>query len=490
MSQTISKSTVTKNYSSAILTVACREQLELLQDFINRKLSVQKELKCGIIEIGDATNELAMIETKERKLIKQLALQAHVKEDGTPRKIKYIESKGLYSTLMPDKTPITAKTEDKLYVKLCEAYGLSISDYSFEGFFNAALEEKSKTDNNNESTISHYKFDYNRFISKDLAKMDIRKITTILLKEYTQKLVNDLHPKKKAFYKYKGVLNLVFDYALEHNIIATNPVAGVKNSLYYKSCDNTPDKPENKILSSDEIQLVIATVRKYMKRKRYNGYFINGYAILFSIETGMRAGELPSLKWSDITDGCIHIHTQQLHRIKEGTKGSHDYYFADWTKNEKGVSKGGRKFPLTQKIKDILDELKALQASLGIQSEYVFCHENGEWIKTDAYETCLRRMLSSLGFSVTNNHAFRMSLNSNVFIGRLNMVVTERARLLGHSVETNLKNYSFAGKDNMDELCSILDGDLKNEVSPRSHLNVIDFEQRKSLRTTNSQAFQ
>ena len=94
----------------------------------------------------------------------------------------------------------------------------------------------------------------------------------------------------------------------------------------------------------------------------------------------------------------------------------------------------------------------------------MFCHKNGEWIKTDAYETCLRRLMSGLGYNVTNNHSFRMSLNSNVFIGKYGLPATERARLLGHSVETNLRYYSFAGKDSLDDICAILNEEI--EVSP------------------------
>jgi hypothetical protein len=62
-----------------------------------------------------------------------------------------------------------------------------------------------------------------------------------------------------------------------------------------------------------------------------------------------------------------------------------------------------------------------------------------------------------LGFQVTNNHAFRMSLNSNVFIP-LGIPVTERARLLGHSVETNEKYYSYARKNSMQDICALLNG--------------------------------
>jgi hypothetical protein len=117
----------------------------------------------------------------------------------------------------------------------------------------------------------------------------------------------------------------------------------------------------------------------------------------------------------------------------------------------------------------------------------VFCHKNGEWIKTDAYETCLRRLMSGLEYDVTNNHSFRMSLNSNVFIGEYGLPVTERARLLGHSVETNLRYYSFAGKDSLDDICAMLNGEI--EVSPGSHQNIVTFTNEKSSRTAYSRAF-
>ena len=118
----------------------------------------------------------------------------------------------------------------------------------------------------------------------------------------------------------------------------------------------------------------------------------------------------------------------------------------------------GRHFPLTKKIKSILHMLKEKQKALKINSEYIFCHENGDWIKTTAYQTCLRRLCRNVlgNDAITNNHAFRMSLNSNVFIP-LGIPVTERARMLGHSVKTNLDYYSKAGKDNIEEICALLD---------------------------------
>lgn len=67
-------------------------------------------------------------------------------------------------------------------------------------------------------------------------------------------------------------------------------------------------------MSPDEIESLKAEVRKRMTMKKYGSYYINGYAMLFAIETGVRVGELCALKWEDITANSIHIHSQQLNK--------------------------------------------------------------------------------------------------------------------------------------------------------------------------------
>ena len=103
-------------------------------------------------------------------------------------------------------------------------------------------------------------------------------------------------------------------------------------------------------------------------------------------------------------------------------------------------------------------------------------------------------MLKSLGLEVTNNHAFRMSLNSNKLIP-LGLTPVERAQLLGHSVETNLKHYTYSMKDNLEHLREVLsanDYDVQDDddlVIP-SHPMVIQFPTKKeSPESTKLKAF-
>nr|MCR5311683.1 site-specific integrase [Lachnospiraceae bacterium] len=180
-------------------------------------------------------------------------------------------------------------------------------------------------------------------------------------------------------------------------------------------------------------------------------------------------------KWSDIEERSIHIHSQQLARKVRGGK---EYYLVPYTKNEKGESEDGRDYPLTRKLKELLLEIRNKQRTLGIDSEFIFCHEDGDWIKTDAYITFLRRLCQSKGFKVTNNHALRMSLNSNVLIP-MGISPADRAAMLGHSIETNLKYYSFAQKGYIDSVRAILDS-ADEQGTPGDPTNLIFFEKQKA----------
>lgn len=67
-----------------------------------------------------------------------------------------------------------------------------------------------------------------------------------------------------------------------------------------------------------------------------------------------------------------------------------------------------------------------------------------------------------------------MSLNSNVLIP-LNIKVTERAYLLGHSVEINERYYSHMRTENLD----VIKDQLNGSFTQRSRRKLIKFEKKK-----------
>jgi len=195
--------------------IALEETRSVLHDLEIQKKSIKKQLECGIINSVDASQEEENIMTKERKLKKQLVSAVHVTKDGQPRKIEYKDSKGLYMTILPDKKKIYGKTEEILIDKLFDYYGLAISDVSIAGVFELALAEKQTTQNVNPETIKRDRQTFNRFIISDFGARDIREISKVELRTYTQEMVQRIHPIETAFKAFKSYIclcNGVRDY--------------------------------------------------------------------------------------------------------------------------------------------------------------------------------------------------------------------------------------------------------------------------------------
>nr|MCR4648025.1 hypothetical protein [Lachnospiraceae bacterium] len=178
------------------------ELINQLQCLQQSELSINDELRCGILNPVDALTKRTMIKEKERSTIKELALKVHVTDSGKPRKITYQESKGLWYTILPGKKKIYSTSEDGLYEKIVESYGLYSFGNTFSYVFRCALKEKRDTENPKEATLDKYKQNYKKFITKELASQEVEKITRQDLMAYTQKMVKTLHPKKKAYLEY------------------------------------------------------------------------------------------------------------------------------------------------------------------------------------------------------------------------------------------------------------------------------------------------
>ena len=448
--------------------------------------SLQNQYTLGIINKADIMIYDDMISRKEYNLKKRLVDGVHLTSKNKPRSISFYDkpygsyTDGHWYSRVEGNKMFRSATKEGLYYKLFDFYFGELEAFTVSDIFEKALAEKKDTENPKDGTIRRYRFEFERYFTDEFQKRDIQKITDTELKTYTQNLVNTQSMTDKRFLSYKGILNLIFGYAHMNGIITANPVIKIRNQVYLKSCDCVKADSDEKILTPEEIQMLIDTTQIRADKK----YYVYHYAMKFSSLTGTRIGELCSLKWTDINFDAeeIHIHTQQLTNM---VNGHYEYYEVPYTKNERGISKGGRIFPLTDDLIFLLNELIEVQNKEDIHSEYVFCHEDGRWINTKEYDSFFRKLCNKCGLNVCNNHALRMSLNSNVLIP-MGISVTDRAKLLGHSVETNLRNYSFARKDYIDNAREILNSAYNSDkVTVCNTCNTIPFRQQKSPQTAN-----
>lgn len=91
----------------------------------------------------------------------------------------------------------------------------------------------------------------------------------------------------------------------------------------------------------------------------------------------------------------------------------------------------------------------ALAFNLPGKSDYLF-HKNGKMISKDSYLQNLRRRCQRLGITTTNNHAFRMAVNSRLI--DLGFSASDRALILGHQVQTNESHYSLTDRRRLNSI--------------------------------------
>lgn len=393
------------------------------------------------------------------------------------------------STKSEGRRKIKARTEEAVVEKAFEYLRSQFyeenrkkkSEATFEEFFEEGLRAK-RLDNVSDETLRKYRADYNRFIKIDGCKLNkpVKSITTEDVKEHTINLLKEKKLNRKAYMSYKGVLNLAFNAAKKDGVILTLPTDDMKNSNYVDLYSNDtprvradgssrPSGTDGKIFTKEEVEAIVAEARNSIDKEKYSYY---SYAVIISAMTGMRTAELMALKWSDVyfESGLIRVGSQQLVTRKNGKRVYED---KPWTKDTKHKNDGMPKqrwIPLYEELEEVLNELKERQEELGIESKYVICRENGDWARTKGYEEHLESLCIRLGYEITNNHALRMSFNTNVLDKELKLHVQERAKIMGHSKETNLNYYTFEDKDYLNEIRNALSREnrAKREIVPKS----------------------
>lgn len=390
-----------------------------------KKLNIEdfrKAIECGIIDEAYVRERIENM--KREQILEQHSYKITQGKDGNWR--TYVKD----STKPSGCRLIKKSTEKKLQDELVKYYGeqknkaLTFKDVYFQW---REVQEKLVTDN----TAYKYDTDYNRFL-KDSAfeQLPIARITEDIIKVFFHDSIKQNNLTKGAFKKLYGYVNNTFAKAYREKIIIENPMIHFVCKQFYTYCEEV-DKPiEKQIFSEEEENLILEKLHsEYVSKPNY----MPNYAVEFASLTGMRVGEIVALKWEDIhTEGKLsYFVINKSEKYNRKTKE----YFIDKTKNKKI-----RKFPIDDKIKRFLFEVKKVQFKYGFYGEWVFANEEGR-IHAPVVSSCIKNKCRQLNITEKGIHAFRKTLNSELRCSGVSEVVA--SALLGHSPQVNREYYTF-----------------------------------------------
>lgn len=277
------------------------------------------------------------------------------------------------------------------------------------------------------NTVEKYNTDYKRYFEgTDFIQKEIKKITEEDIKVFIVGKVKSLGLCQKACKTLFGYIKNTIYSARVNKVIIDDPTEFLEARQFYKYCQNKQKPGLSRIISDADMEKLY---KQFQEDYRKQPNYIPTYAVHLASLTGMRVGEISALSWDCITDSYIIINKSE--KYNRQTKK----YFIDKTKNGKD-----RIFPITDEIKQLLENVKKVEMQNGYICEWVFANETGR-IHAPIISSCSKNKCKQIGIDDKGIHAYRRTINSKLRCSGVSATVA--ASLLGHSKEVNEQYYTF-----------------------------------------------
>ena len=228
---------------------------------------------------------------------------------------------------------------------------------------------------------------------------------------------------RKRFNNIKSLINGIYYYAIEENIVSHNPIKDINSRQFtFKPVNNDDD-----VFTLEDRKKLL----DYLK----NNNSIYSLAIQLDFQLVIRIGELLALRWSDIENGNLHIQAQLLTERKMNddlTFSKREHINVDHVKGN--TDQGYRYQPLTKEALRILDKIKELNPD----GEFILMSDNRQ-LNANTFNRWLKRYCEECNIPVRSSHKIRFCVASILYDNGVPLTVLQQ--LLGHTTTAMTLHY-------------------------------------------------
>ena len=389
---------------------------------MNNSFSLNKAVELGIIDLECIQEQIATMKRKE-------ILDKH------PYSV-WQGKNGFWYTYLPDESKpqkriLKKRNTQQDIEKVIVDYWEKNDVHTFKDVYYVWREVQDQLVSCN--TVAKYNTDYKRFFEgTDFENKDISQIDDDSIRIFMSQTIQKHQLQKEPMRKLFSYINNAFYYARKRGYISNNPTEFIKSKDFMRYCYEPYKDETSKVISDDEMK---ALQRQFQVDHEKMPNYIPTYAVEFASLTGMRVGEISALRWDHITDNYIII------EFSEKGNSTKTEFWIDKPKNGKP-----RKFPITNEIRILLNEIESVEKEYGYYCEWVFANEKGR-IHAPTISACSKNKCRQLGIDIKGKgiHGYRRTLNSKLKCNGVSSTVA--ASILGHSKEVNDKYYTFDVSD-------------------------------------------
>lgn len=385
-------------------------------------------------------NDMVNIELVQRQMNMQKREEIILKH---PFKI-WRGNDGRWRTYVYDDTrkgcrrPIAKKSRDDLEdVIVAEYYKTSAEAVTIKALYAGWIEDALSMQDIEKNTADRYQNDYDRFIrGSEFENCDIRYITSNevirFLKKATIPVPGQERITRKAFSNLKTVVAGIFSYAKSERELECISISYTLKDLRISDKHFKPRvvKDQEQVFSEEEALLLANHILNHYESTRDLG-------ILLALLTGLRVGELVTLKQSDIQGTMLYVNRTEVKY--KGDDGKTVYDVREFPKTENSASG----IHLTDSAMNVIKMIKKLNMQNGVQSDYLFWEEEYGRLKTYFFDRKIRKMCKSLEMPTRSMHKLRKTYASYLLENGVGEKIAQ-AQLRHKDAATTHKYYEFS----------------------------------------------
>jgi integrase len=309
----------------------------------------------------------------------------------------------------------------------------------------------SRTRNNYENCMKHYKDNFSNKPIKSITAGDLKDFFQYIANTYSDSVV------KKEFWLVKSL----YIWAYEHEYINKNPF----DSHYLKRPNSTKESIAIQSYSKEEHK----SIMKALNDKKYL-YII----IRFMWETGVRTEEAIALLWKDINFEEQYVHINRaitLEYMSDDNGHTHSKSVVGKTKTTKSNRVIGLSNELVRLLLEWKDEAPNVSKTKTSEEDFVFGNTRHERWGCSGLRTSLNRYLASHSEDLKKLRLHRIRHSSAMAMAKGGLPLIDIMNTLGHSKPDTTKVYFDLVADKVDT------ESLKKRIDCLHKAGIIDSEE-------------
>lgn len=353
------------------------------------------ELLKFAIENGILNEELVrqQIEMQRRKEL----LEKH------PYEI-YMGKDGNWYTYLPydeGRKKIKSKSKIDIQNKVISFWQKKEINPDIQTLFLNWVDEKLARKEIGKSTYDRYTIDFNRYFG-DICRMKIKSIDEVCLEDFIRDSIAKYNMTSKQFSNFRTLIYGLFKYAKRKRYINFSVTYMIQDmDISSRAFCKSVKRPEEEVYNLDEKE----TMEKYLM----NNLDIINLGLLLIFKTGLRIGELSTLKIEDVKDYTIFVNRTET-KFKD-ENGKTTYGIKAFPKSEAGI----RFAIIPYQYEWILDQILEYDRTSGFLFE-----KNGKRIKSYSFRRRLRYICEAkMHMTVKSPHKIRKTYGTILLDGKV-----------------------------------------------------------------------